>query len=296
MCYKIPIDFQPLFIGSKPSIIIQKLFADTPKYNGFIPIFGCRKLLFPLSTFLLFICFLCLPIRGISASERVVLTTGYNYAPYTGEQLPQGGMVTEIITSLLNRIGLDPEYRRRPWKRALHEAELGKYLGTFPWEPRSELNEAFYYSDPIIVVDIRTYFDANTPDLPQSATDLKGMKICLPLGHRTYGLIGEMINDGDLLITSPNSMEKCFKQLKSGRVDMVSVSGVVARQYAKQVYGYVDGVQALGIASSRTTFHMLISKRYSGAQELMNRLNAELEFMRAENTLAPIIERHLWVR
>ncbi len=301
MLHKRPIIFHPFFSWSKTVLsrqihtrqILSSCRAKWIDSNQVC----CRKInVIPLSFFLLSVTIFWLSHDTIAAPERVVLTTGYNYSPYTGEQLPEGGMVTEIITTVLENMGLEPEYRRLPWKRALREAEEGRWLGTFPWEPRTELKKSFLYSDPIIVFDTKTYVDVNATQIPDSPKSLEGKKLCLPLGHRTYGLIGDMVEAGTLLTTSPGSMVQCFKQLKSGRVDLVSVSSMVARQYTKQVYGYVDGVQSLKIAATRTTFHLIISKRYPGGKKLMNFFNAELERMQALNALAPIVERHLWVR
>ncbi len=245
--------------------------------------------------------FLCLILLTFICSKtyaepaQVILTTGDNYSPYTGSELPQGGMITEIISSILQEMDLAPTYLRLPWKRAILTAEMQEAIGSFPWETRPDLEKTFLYSQPIITIDTKVFIDEKSIKKFNFIADLEGQTLCLPLGYKVYDVIGAMVESGKLETISPTTMEKCFKLLKLGRANLISTSGTVAKQYAKQVYGYDDGVQALNFASSRITLHLLVSKHYENASQFLNRFDIILKRRQTQNTIAPIIERHLWV-
>ncbi len=231
-----------------------------------------------------------------AAPDVVPLTTVEGYDPYTGAKLPHGGMVTEIVTTVFKNMGVEPVIKWRPRKRAYREASIGTVMGSFPWDPSPIYARNFFVSDPIINLDTEIYVDANSIINPIKPIDLNNLTLCVPLGHVPFGLIKELVRDGKLSTVSPPYMASCFKLLKVGRVDLISVSRMVAHKHAKSIYGFVDGIRPLKFGSSSTTQHILFSKHKPDAERLWRQFNSVLKKLRTEGVLEQIVTRHIWVR
>ena len=81
------------------------------------------------------------------ASESKIEIVADNYPPYYGQDLPKGGVLTEIVVEAFGRAGYAVELKFAPWKRALEGAKTGKYEGIFTLWYRAEREEWFAYSE-----------------------------------------------------------------------------------------------------------------------------------------------------
>ena len=232
------------------------------------------------------------PARG---QDPVLLTTGVNYPPITGADLPNGGIFTDIVTQIFTEMGEDVSLRRLPWKRAFLQADNGDVLGTFPWESRPDLEDRFHFSDPVIYLSHYIYVDSeNGPNIAK-AEDLSGLRYCLPLGYRAHGLAADYKGSGSLRVEQPVSMKNCFDMLKLGRVDFVSLSAMAAQQHARLSYGYADGVRKAPVGAVSVRLHLLISHKIPEGQNFLERFNRILGEFRHSRRLEQIIMPHLWV-
>lgn len=234
----------------------------------------------------------CFPVR---AQEPSLLTTGVHYPPFTGTDLPNGGMFTDIITRIFAEMGEEISLKRLPWKRAFLQAETGDALGTFPWETRPDIDGRFHISDPVIHLWHYIYVDQERgPDL-KTEKDLARLRYCLPLGYRAHGLVAEFMSAGRLQVEQPVSMTNCFEMLRLGRVDFVSLSAMAAQQHARMTYGYVDGVRKVPVGAVSVSLHLLVSRKVPDSQTFLNRFNKTLAGFRDTGRLEEIITPHLWV-
>ncbi|WP_104399872.1 hypothetical protein [Vibrio penaeicida] len=94
---------------------------------------------------------------GISASpslakerERLPLATG-EWSPYTSAELEGYGIVTEITTAVVIEMGMTPDYKFVPWKRAEHMTQYGKVFAAFPYAITSERKSKFSFTDRVLI-------------------------------------------------------------------------------------------------------------------------------------------------
>ncbi|GAB1259479.1 hypothetical protein [Aurantivibrio plasticivorans] len=100
-------------------------------------------------------------------SARDIILTG-EWAPYSGEHLPQQGITTAIVTTVMENMDMQPEVRFLSWPRAQELAAAAENnqdpRGSFPYLRVPSREVHYYYSLPIMQVPQGIYFNAlNTP-------------------------------------------------------------------------------------------------------------------------------------
>ena len=234
--------------------------------------------------------------NAFGRSVEVQLSVVENYGPYSDENLPGGGMLTEIVRTIFQSMDLQVSNRYMPRKRAYQSAQQDLLDGSFPWEAHQVQLDRFYMSDPIIVLDTEIYMDRRSTLKVENLDDLKGLTLCLPIGHVPFGPLKSLVQSNEVRLVTARKMNSCFSMLKAGRVNMVSTSRMVANVHSKSVYGFIDAVKTLPFGSSSTTMHLVLSKNQPDTQELTSRFNARLTEIRNQGVLEEIVKRHIWVR
>ena len=100
--------------------------------------------------------FLILSNTGLSFPKEKILLANYEWSPYTGKHLPNGGFFTEIVREAFYRIGYEIVFEYYSWNRALNYSRLGKIDGivcAYKTEKRT-----LFLSYPNPVITIKQYF------------------------------------------------------------------------------------------------------------------------------------------
>ena len=229
------------------------------------------------------------------AREVMSISTGQNYPPYSGDNLPRGGMMADIITRLFEEMDVTVAFRRLPWKRALLQAQEGRVLASFPWEDKVELRRDFLMSEPVLFMDLHIYVDSRRGPVLKENEDLVGLRLCLPLGHQAHGLVDLYIRHKQVLVEQPASLKNCLEMLRLNRADFISASAMAAQQYGRQVYGYPEGVRRETVGRERVGLHLLFSRKHPHSVALKAAFDRLLAQYRADGRLVEIIAPHLWV-
>ena len=99
------------------------------------------RLLLPLTISLL--------LSGLASAAPVQLVTGDDYAPFTDRELPQGGMLTELVQQALLQAGHQPKLSWLPWKRGYQATLRGQFDVTFPYLKTAEREADYLFSAPL---------------------------------------------------------------------------------------------------------------------------------------------------
>ena len=180
-------------------------------------------------------------------SRQIKFLTGSDYAPFTDEELPEGGMFTELVTRSMGQADRGRDYR------ITFVNDWGPHLGIllpegafdlgFPWfKPDctkiDRLSEAmaarctgFDFSHPFYEVVIGFYVRKGDPaEAARSYADLFGKTFCRPRGYFTFDLEQENLKAPNVEIKSPASPADCFAMLAEGEVDVVSLNVLISEQ------------------------------------------------------------------
>lgn len=225
------------------------------------------------------------------ANKSVTLVTGGAYPPFTGEDLPQQGMLTEVVRATFESMGYEVGFAFLEWKRGWNAAREGRFAGTFPYFIQGEYLTHFFYSKPLFRVLIRGFVHKDKPFRFDRIEDLSGRVVCRPAGHDLYDLQPLLVKQR-IVLETPKTLATCLQLLMQGKVDVVSVNEF-AGQGALYKAGLTERVCMLDNAISIDTVHLLFPKRIPHSEMLMKEFDQALTRLEAAGALKDIDSRHL---
>ena len=239
------------------------------------------------------------PTYGVAQGERdtatglvmMDLVAAPMYPPYSGEDLPNGGIFTEIVTTAFSKLGYKPTITFAALGPAPKAADLGAFAATFPHLESKDLRRSFLVSDGILPVRSFLFWRRGSGVDYAGIGDLRGRRVCTT--RSLYDAVLKDLADGaglDLML--PERVIDCFLAIMRDEVDAV-------------VAGELDGgaaVSALGleneIRTSQAPLHtgvlcVLFPKLSAHGRVLRYQFNETIAKMKASGALDRIIERHL---
>ncbi len=221
------------------------------------------------------------------AAEPLKLVTG-EYAPFTGERLPEGGPLTAIARRAFAAAGTEVAIRFLPWKRGYSETLEGRHDASFPYGRNAERERDFYFSESYYTVDRRMYYLAKAGLKPEDSATLKGRTYCLPLGFMPPKSLEGLIANKALEVQSPADLASCAKLLQRGRVDFFTATPDIAEAAIAQA-GLPGGlVTSTSIGKSEN--FLIVPKTHPRAQEILSSFNKGLAVLRSKGELERILK------
>lgn len=209
--------------------------------------------------------------------EPLPLVTGYNYSPFTDDDLPGGGLATQLVRAIFDGLDQPVDIEFLSWTPGYQATLKGTYAGTFPYIRAPDREAKFLYSQPLFEVGSYLYVQRDTQIVADDPTDLVGLTLCLPSGYAPGPIIGQMIDDGRIQRVTPADMPTCFQQLLAGEVHFVKINRYVARDILRNAGVEVSEVRALPFKVEDLTMHFIVSRTYPDANALIARFNRSLQ-------------------
>ena len=239
----------------------------------------------------LLVLILCGVTTGASA-QVIHLVTGNNYHPYTDESLPKRGMVTEIVELAFKEMKYDPQITFRPWKRGYEEAKRGIFAGAFPYIKSEERLKDFYFSDPIYRTPIRIFVGSDSSI--KKIEDLKGKRICIPLGYAVNKGLKKIIkdnihNEG----TNPSDLAGCLRMIQLGRKDFFIIDEHNGWMTIMETFHTKEHFRTLDDVFEEETHHLIVSKTYLRGEQIIDQFNQGLKKLKEKGFLKNIMNQHL---
>ncbi|MCH8497801.1 MAG: transporter substrate-binding domain-containing protein [Marinobacter sp.] len=224
-------------------------------------------------------------------AEDVLLVTGNNYPPFADESLPEAGVLTALVRAVFERMGYQAHMKHMPWNRAQKMVLDHDALGTFPYVRDAEREQRFLFSEPLYI-DTEVYFvRADAAIQFQRPADLRGLKLCRPVGYSVASL--QPVLENNLVdMWTTQDLETCFRLLEFGRIQLVPIGRSVGRAQVAEQFGDPDYFPTLDPPISHNGLHLMIAKDYPGAEALIRAFNQQLRDMEADGTKAALFERH----
>lgn len=242
-----------------------------------------------------------------AAPEPLTFVTG-TFPPWAGEDLPQMGFFTELITTALEQSGTGIEAEItfvEDWDAHLDVLLPSlAYDMTYPWalpdcdlvanlEPSNARRcTDFDASDPFISAPTGFYVMKGSPlegvtEFPQ----LLGARLCRPEGHFTFDLEGQRLMPPNAQLMQPPTPAECWTALAAGDVDVVTYAVLTAEEDILAA-GMQEQVTPTALETVQST-HVFIAKNNPRSAEAIGALNAGLAEMRRNGQWFEIVSRHL---
>ena len=226
--------------------------------------------------------------------EPLHLVTGNDYAPYTGEDLPRGGMVTEIVRRAYAAVDTPVRIAFLPWKRGAAAVRSGEAHATFPYVKTEARQETFVFSDPVFTARQRPIVRPADAGSIQSFADLHGKVTCLPIGW-SFGVprLAEMQKAKEILLRRPARMKQCYQGLIDGEVDFLVQEENLARAAARRHLGGADRVHLESFVVDALVLRMMFAKDAAHVATAIARFERGLRRLRDSGAYAAIVRKHL---
>lgn len=226
-------------------------------------------------------------------------------APFVGRNLPQMGLISELVTTALD---LSPSPVSHAVSISTDRAEQIALLGSAAFDmgfpharpdcaasPENRLCRAFHFSDPLMDVPMMLFVRADRQFPFQADTDLLGKSLCRPEGAFTHDLDADdrrWIADGKITHVTAPTATGCFDKVLAGEVDAVSVDLFTGGSVLLE-NGWRDQIVPLERPVSLVGLHVIISKSHWRGTTHLYRLNAGLARLKQEGHYEEIVSRHL---
>jgi polar amino acid transport system substrate-binding protein len=246
-------------------------------------------------------------IAGTGARvERINLVTGDDYAPFTDRDLPNGGMLTELVQRAMEEAAPSEGF-------AVHwvndwDAHLGTLLEqglvdmSFPWSepncaetPDEYRCKTFLFSDSMFEILELVYVDTTHPITFDTDAQMEGKTLCRMSGYSTHELDQggrNWVKEGKIKLERPERVAECFQLLLDGKVDAVMIDEFAGKAVLKEM-GVLDRIQPLPRPLGIVPLNVLIHKGNPRAQELVDLINLGVSKLKEKGEYQKIVGTHL---
>ncbi|AWJ84652.1 amino acid ABC transporter substrate-binding protein [Azospirillum sp. TSH58] len=232
------------------------------------------------------------PIASAPLGSALHLVTGNDFAPFTGEDLPEGGLLTEIVRRAFDEVGLRYGVRFMPWRRGYDGVLAGKFLGTFPYVRTPDREMEMLFSDPLLEVRQLVYLSAHSGMVFRKPEDFRGRTVCAPVGYALPPELAALAAAGALTRESPADLPACVRMAASGRVDAFVIDEFTGRSaVAKAMMG--DEIRVAPLPYARAGQHLILSRSLPEAAAILAAFNAGLRKLKDGGAFEEILRRHL---
>jgi polar amino acid transport system substrate-binding protein len=256
------------------------------------------------------------PIFQLSSMlKRIEFLTAEGYAPFTGRDLPQGGMLIDILQASMNLIkeqakgGFDYQVSWvNDWSAHLNPLLITRALDAgFPWskpdcskpdtldKAGQYICQKFFFSDPfyesMTVLFVRNDGSFNFDRDEQ----VLGKTLCRTKGWSTYDLDKggrNWVKEGKITLIQPPRAEDCFRLLDEATVDAVVIAELTGLAVAGTM-GMSDRVHPANRPLNIETMHVIIAKTHPSARTILYYVNSSLARLKETGDYDAITIKHL---
>ncbi len=219
---------------------------------------------------------LLISLMALQAQAQTLEIATGEWPPFCSAELEGYGTMTKLVTAAVEEMGYTPVYRFWPWRRGYSNVVRGDIWATFPYfhnERRSRevlfskslgttTNLIFYYKPLAKKIHFETY------------ADLKN--------YRVAGLIGyyyeELFVKEGIEVSYFVEPREVLQMMISGHVDLIPMSEdvgwfVINRYFPEQKHNFATLQKPFAVDD----LHLIVSRNYPGAEELLMKFNAALD-------------------
>ncbi len=247
--------------------------------------------------------------------KRIEFLTADGYTPFTDRSLPNGGMITHIISAAMDQIkqqsqgsfGYNVSWVN-DWAAHLNPLLITRAFDAgFPWlkpdcsRPADLSQDAryrcqkFFFSDPLYEVFTALFVKSDSPITFTKDEEIVGKTLCQPAGYSTYELDKggrNWVKDNKIVLLRPPAIEECFRLLDSGSVNAVVTADLTGKSAAAAL-GLGEKVKALSRPVAIGTLHLIVPKTHPHASTMLYYINTAVAKLRESGEYDRIVDRHL---
>ncbi|UKJ72097.1 transporter substrate-binding domain-containing protein [Azospirillum brasilense] len=232
------------------------------------------------------------PVRAAPLDSALDLVTGNDFAPFTGEDLPEGGLLTDIVRRAFDEVGLRYGVRFMPWRRGYDGVLAGKFLGTFPYVRTPDREMEMLFSDPLLEVQQLVYLSApaawSSGRRRISGDGRSALRSAMPCRRNWRSWPRRARSRGRARrICRP----ACGWSPRAGWTPSSSTSSQGRSAVAKAMAG--DEIRVAPLPYARAGQHLFLSRSLPEAAAILAAFNAGLKKLKDGGAFEEMLRRHL---
>ncbi len=247
--------------------------------------------------------------QALPAPDKRVIrfVTASDWAPFTDENLEQGGLAVEVANVAMSQADGHPEYKIdfiNDWGAHLQPL-LSDHAYDFSlvWfrpncDKIEKLGEGSQFrcnnlkwSEPIFEQIIGYYNRASEPELT-SYNQLMGKTVCRPAGYSLYMMEENDLVEPNITLAQPVAVKDCFTGLADGTYDAVVIASDTGNGAVTDL-GLADKVRLNEGLGQVSTMHAVIAYNNPHADEYIAILNSGLRKIKDNGEWFAIVQRQL---
>ncbi len=233
--------------------------------------------------------FLVLSSASVTSASELKVTAS-TWPPYVDPQLPESGLVINIVNVALTRAGYMTALTFDTWPRALEGTKIGIYdviAGAWYSDERSEY---LAFSQPFIINEVKFIKRKGRLIVYNTLEDLRGLVIGIV---RDYAYGAEFDNAAYLIKVPQNHVIQNLNNLFSGRIDLTLADERVARYELRQyMSGDMSELAFLPKPLSAKGLHIAVSKRRPDHAKIVSDFDSAITAMKKDGTYMEIMKNH----
>lgn len=219
-------------------------------------------------------------------ADPLVIATG-EYAPMTGQDLPNQGVVNGLVSRIAEDAGVEIEFDYMAWKRGLALTRQGQKGAASYWNTLADQTDLIAVG-PVSTGRIVFFYRKDAP-LPEwsDLSDLSGLTFGATLGYpysEEFWAAGE---DGTFKIQTAQDDIANFKKLLAGRIDGFVINELVGWDMLKNEFSAEQTAElaATAHAVKEAKGYLQVSTKIEGGAEIAAKLQAAYDAMKASGEL-----------
>jgi polar amino acid transport system substrate-binding protein len=213
------------------------------------------------------------------------------YAPYMGEQLPFGGILSRVVTEVFRRGNVTVKYGWYPNNRTIQMARTGDADGSLGWTPTDERLKDLLFSDEVLPFRMVLFQRLGESYSWKTLEDLAPYRFGITAGNFYSDTFTHLQERGVLKVDVTTDDVSNLRKLAAGRIDLFPMEGE-AGQLTTRLH-LPPSMAARIVPQAReywsTPLCVVVWRKHPHAAELIRRFNRELKKMKDTGELELMI-------
>ena len=219
-------------------------------------------------------------------ADPLVIATG-EYAPMTGADLPNQGVVNGLVSRIAEEAGVEIEFEYMAWKRGLTLTRQGQKGAASYWNTLAD-QTGLIAVGPVSSGRIVFFYRKDKP-LPEwtELSDLSGRTFGATLGYPYSEAFWAAGEEGTFKIQTAQSDLANFKKLLAGRIDGFVINELVGWDMLKNEFT-AEEIATLTVTETAVTEaegFLQVSTEMEGGAEIAAKLQAAYDALKASGEL-----------
>lgn len=225
------------------------------------------------------------------AQGQVLSVVADDWPPFSGPDLPRGGMSLDVIAAVLERAGYTVETQVVPWARVLDGARSGTFDIVGSLFADQELAEFLTYAEPFYTTNVQLVRPKGSEITFTTVEALRPYKIAVGEGF----LYQDEFDRADYLDkTAVTTTSQAVHMVAHGRADLTLDSvDVIRHVLGSEDPTLADRVELAPGVLAAQDLHMAVRTGLENSAQIVVDFNRALAEMRADGTLETLLAKHI---